>query len=168
MQLPAALLCNHRLQHTLLAWNASAVPFLSRASRCTLPSSAAVQPSLYFLFLPSLPSDITEMQARAILEAAVNVSKRGVKPLPHIMVPLVGFEEELAHQVRAAPHGTAAVVLVEGDGAPPAQGRCRGRREEQQCLVSASLCPRPASAVHSLPCKPFANPLPGAAACRCG
>lgn len=39
------------------------------------------------------------MQAKAILEAAVNVAKRGVKPLPHIMVPLVGFEEELAHQV---------------------------------------------------------------------
>jgi len=44
--------------------------------------------------------DITEMQAKAILEAAVNVSKKGVKPLPHIMVPLVGFEEELASQVR--------------------------------------------------------------------
>jgi pyruvate,orthophosphate dikinase len=39
------------------------------------------------------------MQATAILEAAVNVSKRGVQALPHIMVPLVGFEEELAHQV---------------------------------------------------------------------
>jgi pyruvate,orthophosphate dikinase len=44
--------------------------------------------------------DITEMQAKAILEAAVNVSRRGIKPLPHIMVPLVGFEEELQHQVR--------------------------------------------------------------------
>ena len=40
------------------------------------------------------------MQAKAILEAAVNVGKRGVVALPHIMVPLVGFEEELAHQVR--------------------------------------------------------------------
>lgn len=40
------------------------------------------------------------MQAKAILEAAVNVAKKGVKALPHIMVPLVGFEEELSHQVR--------------------------------------------------------------------
>ncbi|EFN51244.1 hypothetical protein CHLNCDRAFT_141269 [Chlorella variabilis] len=42
--------------------------------------------------------DITEMQVKAILEAAVNVSQRGIKPFPHIMVPLVGFEEELSHQ----------------------------------------------------------------------
>jgi len=39
------------------------------------------------------------MQAKAILEAAVNVTKKGVKPFPHIMVPLVGFEEELSNQV---------------------------------------------------------------------
>ncbi|KAI7845814.1 hypothetical protein COHA_000725 [Chlorella ohadii] len=38
--------------------------------------------------------------AKAILEAAVNVSKKGVKPFPHIMVPLVGFEEELSHQIK--------------------------------------------------------------------
>ncbi|PSC73116.1 pyruvate phosphate dikinase [Micractinium conductrix] len=43
--------------------------------------------------------DITEMQAKAILEAAVNVSAKGIKAHPHIMVPLVGFEEELANQV---------------------------------------------------------------------
>lgn len=53
--------------------------------------------------------DITEMQAKAILEAAVNVSKRGLKPLPHIMVPLVGFEEELAHQVRVIREAAEAV-----------------------------------------------------------
>lgn len=42
--------------------------------------------------------DITKMQASAILEAAVDVSKRGIKVKPHIMVPLVGFAEELGHQ----------------------------------------------------------------------
>jgi pyruvate,orthophosphate dikinase len=42
--------------------------------------------------------DITKMQVSAILEAAVDVSKRGFKVKPHIMVPLVGFEEELSHQ----------------------------------------------------------------------
>ena len=40
------------------------------------------------------------MQAAAILEAATNVTKEGVKVLPQIMVPLVGWEEELVHQVR--------------------------------------------------------------------
>lgn len=44
-------------------------------------------------------SEITQMQVKAILEAAVNVSKRGKKCYPHIMVPLVGFEEELSNQI---------------------------------------------------------------------
>ena len=47
----------------------------------------------------ALAADITEMQAAAILEAAVAVAQRGVAVAPHIMVPLVGFEEELKHQV---------------------------------------------------------------------
>ncbi|KAI3430449.1 hypothetical protein D9Q98_005044 [Chlorella vulgaris] len=58
--------------------------------------------------------DITEMQATAILEAAVNVSKRGVQALPHIMVPLVGFEEELAHQVRVIRSAAEAVFSSAG------------------------------------------------------
>ena len=42
--------------------------------------------------------EITEMQARAILEAACAVTKEGKKVLPEIMVPLVGTKSELAHQ----------------------------------------------------------------------
>lgn len=42
--------------------------------------------------------EITEMQARAIFEAAVNVSKKGVKVLPEIMIPLVGHVNELKLQ----------------------------------------------------------------------
>jgi len=42
--------------------------------------------------------DITRMQASAILEAAVSVAKRGIIVKPHIMIPLVGFEEELVNQ----------------------------------------------------------------------
>ncbi|HNT52113.1 MAG TPA: pyruvate, phosphate dikinase, partial [Candidatus Syntrophosphaera sp.] len=38
--------------------------------------------------------EITEMQARAIIEAALNVAARGVKVLPEIMVPLTGTEAE--------------------------------------------------------------------------
>jgi pyruvate, orthophosphate dikinase len=42
--------------------------------------------------------EITEMQARAIFEAAVQVAKKGVKVIPEVMIPLVGFERELALQ----------------------------------------------------------------------
>lgn len=42
--------------------------------------------------------EITEMQARAIFEAAVNVKKRGVKVLPEIMIPLVSDQAELKLQ----------------------------------------------------------------------
>ena len=34
--------------------------------------------------------EITEMQARAIFEAAVLVAKKGVKVLPEVMIPLIG------------------------------------------------------------------------------
>ena len=34
--------------------------------------------------------EITEMQARAIFEAAVQVAKKGVKVIPEVMIPLVG------------------------------------------------------------------------------
>jgi pyruvate,orthophosphate dikinase len=42
--------------------------------------------------------EITEMQARAIFEAAVQVSKKGVKVIPEIMIPLIGGVEEFNHQ----------------------------------------------------------------------
>jgi pyruvate,orthophosphate dikinase len=42
--------------------------------------------------------EITEMQARAIFEAAVQVSKRGVNVIPEVMIPLIGSEGELENQ----------------------------------------------------------------------
>ncbi len=42
--------------------------------------------------------EITEMQARAIIEAAMNVKKRGVPVHVEIMVPLVGNHKELRYQ----------------------------------------------------------------------
>src|ERR1035438_8212999 len=42
--------------------------------------------------------EITEMQARAIFEAAVQVAKKGVKVLPEIMIPLIGSVEEFNNQ----------------------------------------------------------------------
>ena len=42
--------------------------------------------------------EITEMQTRAILGAALNLKKRGIKVLPEIMVPLVGIVFEFNEQ----------------------------------------------------------------------
>ena len=42
--------------------------------------------------------EITEMQARAIIEAACNLKLRGLDPKPEIMVPLVGTVKELKQQ----------------------------------------------------------------------
>jgi pyruvate,orthophosphate dikinase len=42
--------------------------------------------------------EITEMQARAIFEAAVNVAGKGVKVIPEVMIPLVATVKEMANQ----------------------------------------------------------------------
>ncbi|VVB01037.1 unnamed protein product [Arabis nemorensis] len=42
--------------------------------------------------------ELTEMQARAIFEAAASMQDQGVTVLPEIMVPLVGTPQELGHQ----------------------------------------------------------------------
>ena len=43
--------------------------------------------------------EITEMQARAIFEAAVDCAKKGIKVLPEVMIPLVATLKEMANQV---------------------------------------------------------------------
>jgi pyruvate, orthophosphate dikinase len=42
--------------------------------------------------------EVTEMQVRAIFEAAVAVQREGIQVLPEVMVPLVGLPEELRRQ----------------------------------------------------------------------
>lgn len=56
--------------------------------------------------------EITEMQVRAIIGAAAELTKQKVKVLPEIMVPLVGTKAELAHQ-RAIIDRVAAEVQKE-------------------------------------------------------
>jgi pyruvate,orthophosphate dikinase len=43
--------------------------------------------------------EISEMQARAVFEAAAEVQQQGIKVKPEIMIPLVGFKRELDLQV---------------------------------------------------------------------
>ena len=56
--------------------------------------------------------EITEMQARAVFEAAAEAQKAGVKAKPEIMIPLVGFRKELDLQVELV-HATAKAVQAE-------------------------------------------------------
>jgi pyruvate,orthophosphate dikinase len=42
--------------------------------------------------------EITEIQSRAIFEAAVQVARKGVKVIPEVMIPLIGSVEELENQ----------------------------------------------------------------------
>ncbi len=42
--------------------------------------------------------EVTEMQARAIIQAALNCKKAGITPLPEIMIPLVADVNELSRQ----------------------------------------------------------------------
>ena len=42
--------------------------------------------------------EVTQMQARAIFEAAVQVAKKGIKVIPEVMIPLVGSVKELENQ----------------------------------------------------------------------
>jgi pyruvate,orthophosphate dikinase len=56
--------------------------------------------------------EITQMQARAILEAACAVAKRGVAVKPEIMIPIVGFASEFEHQENVV-RGVAKQVFEE-------------------------------------------------------
>ena len=57
-------------------------------------------------------SEISEMQARAVFEAAAEVQKSGIKVKPEVMIPLVGFKKELDLQV-AVVHRVAKEVMAE-------------------------------------------------------
>src|SRR5256714_3868795 len=57
-------------------------------------------------------SEISEMQARAVFEAAAEVQKSGIKVKPEVMIPLVGFKKELDLQVEVV-HRVAADVMKE-------------------------------------------------------
>ncbi|HEX9290780.1 MAG TPA: pyruvate, phosphate dikinase [Anaeromyxobacteraceae bacterium] len=58
--------------------------------------------------------EITEMQARAIFEAACDVSAEGVDVQPEIMIPLVATKREIDHQVKLVRRVAAAVFAERG------------------------------------------------------
>ena len=56
--------------------------------------------------------EITEMQARAIIEAALNVKAKGIVVKPKIMVPLIGVKAEIQMQADTI-NATAQKVFAE-------------------------------------------------------
>ncbi len=59
--------------------------------------------------------EVTEMQARAIIEAALNLKKKGIKALPEIMIPLTGTYEEMKMQEQIVRDTIAKVFAEYGD-----------------------------------------------------
>jgi len=64
--------------------------------------------------------EVTAMQVRAILEAAVAVTKKGKTVLPEIMIPLVGHVNELVRQAEVV-HATAERVFAKAGMRVPYQ-----------------------------------------------
>ncbi len=58
--------------------------------------------------------EITEMQTRAIIEAACRLHKEGAKVVPEIMIPLVGLVKELRDQKAIVNRVAAAVMKEQG------------------------------------------------------
>ncbi len=59
--------------------------------------------------------EITAMQARAIIEAALNLKEKGVDARPEIMVPLVGTVAELKNQTKIIRSTAESVFKEKGD-----------------------------------------------------
>ncbi len=59
-------------------------------------------------------NEITEMQARAIFEAAAELTKQGKKVLPEVMVPLVGIVKEFEDQKRVIDRVASEVMAKYG------------------------------------------------------
>jgi len=58
--------------------------------------------------------EITEMQARAIFEAAAETKKKGIDVEPEVMIPLVGNVKELDHQAKLVRAQAEAVMKEQG------------------------------------------------------
>ena len=59
--------------------------------------------------------EITEMQARAIIEAALDLKKKGVKTFPEIMIPLIGTVKEFKLQEEIVRSVANTVFAERGD-----------------------------------------------------
>ena len=58
--------------------------------------------------------EIAEMQTRAIIEAAINVSKEGLHVVPEIMIPLVGDVSELKYVKKTVSQVADSIIAASG------------------------------------------------------
>ena len=58
--------------------------------------------------------EISAMQAKAIIEAAVELTKKGVKVLPEIMIPLVGHKNEFENQEKIVRETADKIIKESG------------------------------------------------------
>ena len=70
--------------------------------------------------------EITEMQARAIFEAAVQVAKKGMKVIPEVMIPLIGDVERTGE-----PEGDRASRRRRSFQRKGHEGRIHGRHHDR-------------------------------------
>ncbi|NWJ50022.1 MAG: pyruvate, phosphate dikinase [Bacteroidetes bacterium] len=59
--------------------------------------------------------EISEMQTRAIIEAAMNLNKKGKKAIPEIMIPLAGTKKELEMQINIVRRVAEEVFAERGE-----------------------------------------------------
>ena len=59
--------------------------------------------------------EITEMQARAIIEAALNLKKRNIVAMPEVMIPLIGTLEEFENQENIIRKTAETIFAERGD-----------------------------------------------------
>ncbi|MEQ9301034.1 MAG: pyruvate, phosphate dikinase [Cyclobacteriaceae bacterium] len=59
--------------------------------------------------------EITEMQARAIIEAAMNLKAKGIHAIPEIMIPLIGTEAEFIMQKEVVKQEAEKIFLERKD-----------------------------------------------------
>jgi pyruvate,orthophosphate dikinase len=62
--------------------------------------------------------EITEMQTRAIIEAALSCKARGIDVHPEIMIPLVGSLKEIQHQANVINETASKVFAEKGQSIP--------------------------------------------------
>jgi len=65
--------------------------------------------------LGNLYPEITEMQTRAIMEAAVELKEEGINVIPEIMVPLIGIVNEFMAQKEIIEHTIQQVFAEKSD-----------------------------------------------------
>ena len=76
--------------------------------------------------------EITEMQTRAIMEAACKLNKEGLKVVPEIMIPLVGDVRELRDQKAIVDRVCAEVMKETGR-----QGQVSRRHDDRSAARRA-------------------------------